>query len=1008
MRGFYRSTGALVALLATTAIGSQAKAQIAPPGPVRDAIDTNGVDLFSGRMMIQAPGLTIGGADQGMSYARVFRQTTWTDDLIATLDPGITSTISQGLRSDSFTLSGGVYTSTEGNGATLALSGLIYTYTAADGTVIHFDKSYAVGFPASNQTGAQVADITLPSGTKYTFNYTTATYCIGVLSPQGCTQEASSSRLMSVQSSFGYKVAFTHARAAPGLKGQLVDEWLTVTGASVTNLAGATGTPVASNSYAVTATTQTVTDALGRVYQYTKSGNDLTGIRLPGSAADNVTIGYTSGRVTSVTTAAGTTSYAASDAAGVRTVTVTDPLTHATTYKFNIASKRIAEVTNANGKTTTMQYDPNGRLTRTTMPEGNYVQLTYDARGNVTERRAVSKTPGTPADIVTTASFPATCTNPKTCNQPIWTKDARNNQTDYTYDTGHGGVLTVTAPMVGAVRPQTRYSYTSLQAYYRNSGGSIVASGIPVLRLTGVSACQTTASCTGAADEVKSTVNYGPQVTGTGNNLLPVSTSTGAGNGSLTATTAYGYDEIGNLTTVDGPLSGTADTTRNIYNAARERVGTISPDPDGAGALKNRAQRITYGTNALVTKIENGTTNGQTDPAWAAFAPAEAIDIAYDSVRRPVTRTLSSGGTAYALTQTSYLADNRVDCVATRMNSAIYGSLPASACALGSQGSYGPDRISKSIYDNAGQVTQQQVAVGVIGDEATEATFTFTNNGRLKTLKDAENNLTTYIYDGHDRLLQTQYPNAPKGSGTSNPNDNEVLIYDASSNVTSRQLRGTPVTSIGFTYDALNRPTQKDLPGSEPDVTYTYDNLGRLTSATFASGGQGIANSFDALGRLSSTTTDVGGTARTLSYLYDLAGRRTRMNWWDGTYVDYDRLVTGELSKVRWNGAASGLGVLASYGYDDLGRRNSLTRGNGTVTSYGYDAVSRLSSMTEDLAGVANDLTQSFSYNPAFQITSVTRSNDNLRLDGPWQRLNHRHRQRPQPADQRWRQLHRP
>ncbi len=68
--------------------------------------------------------------------------------------------------------------------------------------------------------------------------------------------------------------------------------------------------------------------------------------------------------------------------------------------------------------------------------------------------------------------------------------------------------------------------------------------------------------------------------------------------------------------------------------------------------------------------------------------------------------------------------------------------------------------------------------------------------------------------------------------------------------------------------------------------------------------------------------------------------------------------------------------MLATFGYDDLGRRTSLPRGNGTVTSYGYDAVSRLSSLGQDLAGTAYDLTLGFAYNPASQIVSTTRSND--------------------------------
>jgi hypothetical protein len=45
--------------------------------------------------------------------------------------------------------------------------------------------------------------------------------------------------------------------------------------------------------------------------------------------------------------------------------------------------------------------------------------------------------------------------------------------------------------------------------------------------------------------------------------------------------------------TVDGPLSGNADTSRTRYNAARQVIGSILPDPDGAGALKHRNSRDT-------------------------------------------------------------------------------------------------------------------------------------------------------------------------------------------------------------------------------------------------------------------------------------------------------------------------------------------------------------------------------------------------------------------------------
>jgi RHS repeat-associated protein len=100
------------------------------------------------------------------------------------------------------------------------------------------------------------------------------------------------------------------------------------------------------------------------------------------------------------------------------------------------------------------------------------------------------------------------------------------------------------------------------------------------------------------------------------------------------------------------------------------------------------------------------------------------------------------------------------------------------------------------------------------------------------------------------------------------------------------------------------------------------------------------------------------------------------LTWPDAFYVTYDHLVTGETTHIRENGAASGIGVLATLAYDDLGRRTSLTLGNGVATTYQYDPLSRLGEHKLDFAGAADDLSSTFAYNPASQIASTTRSND--------------------------------
>jgi len=56
-------------------------------------------------------------------------------------------------------------------------------------------------------------------------------------------------------------------------------------------------------------------------------------------------------------------------------------------------------------------------------------------------------------------------------------------------------------------------------------------------------------------------------------------------------------------------------------------------------------------------------------------------------------------------------------------------------------------------------------------------------------------------------------------------------------------------------------------------------------------------------------------------------------------------------------------------------RATAAVRANAR-TSYGYDPASRLTSLSHDLAGSANDLTLTFTHNPAGQIHSRTGSND--------------------------------
>ena len=953
VRAFLASTA-----IAGTGFAMPAMAQVSSPAPVRQSVDANGVDLFLGTMNIDGPTLSAGNAPpQGMVWKKLVRDAGgWGDNMVATLTvSGSTVYVSFAGTSDSFTVSGSTYISTEGDGATLSKSGAVYTYTMSDGTVAHFTSNYIGAYPYGNISGV-VTDVTRPSGEALTYHYSTMTYCAATKPGGGgdiCTQHRTAYRIGSITNNSSYELDFVYGNW-DGLawdpdtvpSNDDFSNWGGITGVSMTNSAVTGASSRSQNfgySYSGGNSYFYVIDAMNRSTSYRQSLPGIAGIIRPGKTTEDITITYdTSNRVQSVTTPVGTTTYAYSDAAGIRTTTVTDPGGHATVYTFNIASNRMLSATNPLSKTSSWQYDASGRVTRATAPEGNYTQYTYDARGNVTETRNVAKSGSGLADIVLDAGYDTTCTNTVTCNQPNWTKDAKGNQTDYTYDTTTGNLLTATSPAatIGGIRPKVTYSYTT-------------TSGVQLL--TGTSTCQTTASCAGTADEAKTTIGYN-------SNLLPTTVTKAAGDNSLSATTTIGYDDVGNVQTVDGPLSGTADTTTYRYDADRERVGVISADPDGAGALKRRAVRTTYNDRGIATLVELGTVNGTTDTDWSAFTSSQQAATTLDAADRKSQVAVTAGGTTYALTQYSYDTAGRLDCTAVRMKPSTYGSLPASACTA-TTGTGDADRITKMTYDNANRVTKMTSGYGT-SIASDDASATYTDNGKIATATDAENNKTSYTYDGFDRLLKTNYPSPTKGSGTSSTTDYEQLWYDENGNVTHRLLRDG--TQINYAYDNLNRVTYKDLPPGDPDAAYTYDLMGRLLTAIKST--QTLTFTYDALGRNLTQSGPLG----TVGYQYDAAGRRTRLTWPDTYYVTYDYQVTGEMTTIKENGTTT----LGTYAYDDLGRRKTLTRGNGVITTFGYDPVSRLSSLVSDLTGTANDLTLGFSYNSASQITSTTRSNN--------------------------------
>ena len=513
-------------------------AQVALPAPpTRQAIDQNGVNLLTGSFSEPAPAISVGPAGGGLAYRRTMTDIgVWTDNfsgivlqlcVIPTTPSGYDCADNTPFYNVSlgdgppyvFRQDIGVeYVSVSGADAKLTKSGDVWTLTTPDGTVATFGPDIATspytgpspeGFDQDNV--GSVSSIQRPDGERLTFHYRAA----------GLGER----KLASVFSNRGYQVYFEYEGASA---------WMSR--AVALNNAHEYCDPLATTcvvsgawpylTFAEGSNESAVTDALGRTTRFFRSKSPsnrpvyrLTGVRRPDLASGlSVSLTYKGGPssrpyaygpVATVDQGLGVWTYSisgypyslvkGSDGSELKYVVVRGAGSGANSLIST--SQDFGVVIDANGNETKYTYENisnlGNLLKSVTLPEGGQVFLSHDARGNVTQHRQVSKTPGAPGDIVWSATYSAICANPVTCNRPLTMTDARGGVTDYTYDAA-GNLLTETgpAPAPGAPRPQTRYVWEQRYAWFKQNGSSaITQAATPVWVQVSQSQCMTGATC---------------------------------------------------------------------------------------------------------------------------------------------------------------------------------------------------------------------------------------------------------------------------------------------------------------------------------------------------------------------------------------------------------------------------------------------------------------------------------------------------------------------------------
>lgn len=560
--------GGLLALLPGAAC-----AQYEPPKQM--TLSPLGVDLSDGRFSYKATDLSIGpfALERSFLGGRTIEGSNyfgpnWTHNYAiyvvekdrSKLD-GVYVVLGRGLVH--FTYSGytpGTYPcwNPDCEGASLTSTNGTFVYTDPQGNVYTFNPSVSPFAPPSNISpplrNQRIARIDYADGHTLTYTY-------------------SGQQLRQIASNYGYSLVFEYSGSTNSITKACGYNRAVIYVITASTCAGAA--LVVSYSYGPSTNVANVVDVMGRNwgYDYGDTGAKLTCVRQVNSSACQVAntyvqqIGVKPHAVTAQTTPDGAVwnyNYAPRDPDFVQ-LPGQPPETTAGGYSgpegIEVGAQfggGLLDYYSQNGRLTYLQW--NGiELSRLYHPEGNNVS--YGWRGGEKVAEAWEAKPGSGvATIGKSMGFPdwqaAECTAApprKLCNRPIWSKDFKGNQTDFTYEP-HGGVKTETgpAPTPGGIRPQVRFEYALRYARVSN-GSSHVAEAVGIYLPSRKAFCATGAAsgwgCALTGDEVVTTYDYGP-ASGPNNLLLRSETMTAGG---VSRKTCYGYDWMGNKISTTRP-----------------------------------------------------------------------------------------------------------------------------------------------------------------------------------------------------------------------------------------------------------------------------------------------------------------------------------------------------------------------------------------------------------------------------------------------------------------------
>lgn len=247
----------------------------------------------------------------------------------------------------------------------------------------------------------------------------------------------------------------------------------------------------------------------------------------------------------------------------------------------------------------------------------------------------------------------------------------------------------------------------------------------------------------------------------------------------------------------------------------------------------------------------------------------------------------------------------------------------------------GTSRTTTTSYDPLGRVTSRNPPLG------TSVAYTYAALG--------DDQKVTASYNGANVAYSTQQFLDPWGQVVKTVDPYGTITtatYDAQGHLLTSVTNGVQTRS--FVYNSLGLLTSRTEPETQTTTFSTFNALGLPTSITEA-GGRTRALAYDGLGRLRSA---VNG-ADSQGFIYSgpfLATATTTTSGGQSTSVTYGYVPAGPgLGQLQSETATlpGGASWTTGYGYDALGRMNTLTAPSGRSTTYGFDSLSRINLVSQ-------------------------------------------------------------